>query len=90
MNVIEHIDMLSSEQASNKGLSVTVALRQAHFHENSFLFKECAVLAPPSPGAVAGRPAVGRAGNLSPRLRVFGSAPARPCRFNIRDLHHTS
>ena len=23
------------------------------------------------------------AGNLRPRLRVFGSAPARPCRFNI-------
>ena len=28
------------------------------------------------------------AGNLRPRLRVFGSAPARPCRFNIRHLHH--
>jgi len=30
------------------------------------------------------------AGNLSPRLRVLGSAPARPCRFNISYLHHTS
>ena len=33
------------------------------------------------------------AGNLTPRLRVFrvfGSAPARPCRFDIRHLYRRS
>ena len=30
------------------------------------------------------------AGNSSPRLRILGSAPARPCRFKSTNMHHTS
>ena len=65
---------------------MAVPPRQVHFtrlNQDKPFSSKGTVPALPGPGAVVGRAAGAVAGNLRPRLRVTGSAPARPRRFKI-------